>query len=138
MPVAASSSNAHQSRSDAQTAALPWVEKYRPSSLDDLVSQGEIVNTINRLISANRLPHLLFYGPPGTGKTSTVLAIAKKLYGPQWQSMTLEVRDHRGADSPHSDIAWQRTLHVLLDRTHPSCRCLAPPSTSVCAAKCFR
>lgn len=90
-----SGATAAQIRSEQQTQHLPWVEKYRPSSLNDLVSQGEIVNTINRLIDANRLPHLLFYGPPGTGKTSTVLAIAKKLYGPQWQSMTLEVRYSR-------------------------------------------
>jgi len=26
---------------------------------------------------------MLFYGPPGTGKTSTVLALAKELYGPE-------------------------------------------------------
>ena len=24
---------------------------------------------------------MLFYGPPGTGKTSTVLCIARKIYG---------------------------------------------------------
>jgi DNA polymerase III delta prime subunit len=46
---------------------------------------------VTRLIQANRLPHLLFYGPPGTGKTSTVLALAKQLYGSKWRSMTLEV-----------------------------------------------
>ena len=28
-----------------------------------------------------QLPHLLFYGPPGTGKTSTILALARELYG---------------------------------------------------------
>lgn len=28
-----------------------------------------------------QLPHLLFYGPPGTGKTSTILAVARELYG---------------------------------------------------------
>lgn len=37
------------------------------------------------------MPHLLLYGPPGTGKTSTVLAIAKKLNGPNYQSTTLEL-----------------------------------------------
>ncbi len=39
----------------------------------------------------NKLPHLLFYGPPGTGKTSTILAIAKQLYGKSYQSRVLEV-----------------------------------------------
>lgn len=48
--------------------------------------------TVSKLIASNRLPHLLFYGPPGTGKTTTILAIANRLYGPSWRSMTLEVR----------------------------------------------
>lgn len=41
------------------------------------------------------MPHLLFYGPPGTGKTSTILAVAKKLYGSSVGAMRnncLEVR----------------------------------------------
>ena len=47
---------------------------------------------VNRFISENRLPHLLFYGPPGTGKTSTILACAKQLYSPkELNSMVLEV-----------------------------------------------
>lgn len=28
-----------------------------------------------------QLPHMLFYGPPGTGKTSTILALARELFG---------------------------------------------------------
>jgi replication-associated recombination protein RarA len=47
---------------------------------------------VNRLIDANRLPHLLFYGPPGTGKTSTILACAKRMYGADMSRMVLEVR----------------------------------------------
>ena len=47
---------------------------------------------VQRFISEDRLPHLLFYGPPGTGKTSTILACAGKLYSPkQFNSMVLEV-----------------------------------------------
>ncbi|KAG5459230.1 MAG: P-loop containing nucleoside triphosphate hydrolase protein [Olpidium bornovanus] len=49
-------------------------------------------SVVQRFMDENRLPHLLFYGPPGTGKTSTVLACAKRLYGPQWKTMVLEVR----------------------------------------------
>ncbi|KAK0526124.1 Subunit of heteropentameric Replication factor C (RF-C) [Tilletia horrida] len=49
---------------------------------------------VERFIEKNRLPHMLFYGPPGTGKTSTVLAMARKLYGPQYKKMTLEVGNH--------------------------------------------
>ncbi|XP_043798511.1 replication factor C subunit 5 isoform X2 [Apis laboriosa] len=57
-----------------QCTNLPWVEKYRPKKLDDLISHEEIIKTINKFIDENLLPHLLFYGPPGTGKTSTILA----------------------------------------------------------------
>ena len=47
---------------------MPWVEKYRPKSLDELIAHEEIIHILNKLIESNQLPHLLFYGSPGTGK----------------------------------------------------------------------
>jgi len=78
---------------------LPWVEKYRPNALDELISHEDIISTIRTFISQDKLPHLLFYGPPGTGKTSTILACAKEIYNPkQFNSMVLELNasDDRG------------------------------------------
>ncbi|XP_071110985.1 replication factor C subunit 5-like [Haliotis cracherodii] len=78
---------------------LPWVEKYRPKKLEDLISHVDIINTIERFVAEERLPHLLFYGPPGTGKTSTILAVAKQIYSPkEFNSMVLELNasDDRG------------------------------------------
>lgn len=72
---------------------LPWVEKYRPATLEDLVSHKDITSTIEKFIEKSRLPHLLFYGPPGTGKTSTILAMARKIYGPNFKNNVLEVRE---------------------------------------------
>lgn len=78
----------------------PWVEKYRPTSLADVAAHKDIIDTIDRLTGENRLPHLLLYGPPGTGKTSTILAVARKLYGAQYQNMILELNasDDRGIE----------------------------------------
>ena len=52
---------------------LPWVEKYRPNSLDELIAHEEIIHILNKLIESNRLPHLLFHGPPGTGITLSIV-----------------------------------------------------------------
>lgn len=79
-------------------STLPWVEKYRPSTIDEIMSHEHILNTIEHLIQAGQLPHLLFYGPPGTGKTTTALAVARQMSGKAWKSMTLELNasDERG------------------------------------------
>lgn len=88
------------------TESWPWVEKYRPSSLSDLIAHQEIISTLNRLIDAQKLPHLLFYGPPGTGKTSMIIAAARRLYGKNYGSMVLELNasDDRGIDVVRNQI----------------------------------
>ncbi|KAJ3904999.1 P-loop containing nucleoside triphosphate hydrolase protein [Lentinula edodes] len=94
---------------------LPWVEKYRPVTLDDVVSHKDITSTIEKFIEKNRLPHLLFYGPPGTGKTSTILAVARRIYGEEYRKQILELNasDDRGIDVVREQIkqfAETRTL----------------------------
>ncbi|AYV78232.1 MAG: replication factor C small subunit [Edafosvirus sp.] len=77
----------------------PWVDKYRPKKLDDIVYQTEIIKMFKETLKTGNLPHLLFYGPPGTGKTSTVLAIANELFGPKKFServIELNASDERG------------------------------------------
>jgi replication factor C subunit 3/5 len=89
-----------------QKYKLPWVEKYRPNDLTDIISHKEIINTLTKLISNNKLQHMIFYGPPGTGKTTTILASAKKIYGPNYQTMILELNgsDYRGINIVRDQI----------------------------------
>ncbi|GKZ35640.1 hypothetical protein AbraIFM66950_006340 [Aspergillus brasiliensis] len=86
---------------------LPWVEKYRPNTLEDVSGHQDILATINKFVEANRLPHLLLYGPPGTGKTSTILALARRIYGTKnMRQMVLELNasDDRGIDVVREQI----------------------------------
>lgn len=84
----------------------PWVEKYRPKTLDDVAAHKEIIDTIKKLAAESRLPHLLFYGPPGTGKTSTILAVARQTFGAAMSNMILELNasDDRGIDVVRQEI----------------------------------
>src|SRR5919199_1580570 len=78
---------------------LMWVEKYRPTKLDQVINQAEIVNGLRNLIkNSSEIPHLLFAGSAGVGKTTTALCIARELLGHDWQTNTLELNasDERG------------------------------------------
>ena len=82
----------------SKKSSLPFVEKYRPSSVTEIISHEEILSTISRFISQKSIPHFLFYGPPGTGKTTCALALARQLYGDIYKNMILELNasDDRG------------------------------------------
>ncbi|KAM0755379.1 replication factor C subunit 3/5 [Meredithblackwellia eburnea MCA 4105] len=91
-------------------STFPWVEKYRPVTLDDVVAHQSVIQTIDRFIQKSRVPHLLFYGPPGTGKTSTILAVARKIYqeageaGMRNNVLELNASDERGIEVVREQI----------------------------------
>ena len=68
---------------------LPWIEKYRPSSLDDLILCPIMKNKINNIINSKILPNMILTGSPCTGKTSTVLCLAKKIIGAKYKDNIL-------------------------------------------------
>ncbi|ARF09207.1 replication factor C small subunit [Catovirus CTV1] len=47
---------------------MPWVDKYRPKKLDDIVHQEEVIKVLKTTLETGQLPHLLLYGSSGTGK----------------------------------------------------------------------
>lgn len=85
---------------------LPWVEKYRPSKLDDIAGNEGTISTVRKFVEQRKIPHLLFYGPPGTGKTTTISAIAREIYGQNYKNMILELNasDDRGINVVREQI----------------------------------
>ncbi len=78
---------------------IPWIEKYRPRKLNEVISQEESISILNNTLKTGELPHLLIYGAPGTGKTSSILALCNELFGPERVNervIELNASDERG------------------------------------------
>jgi replication factor C subunit 2/4 len=103
---------------------LPWVDKYRPHRLDDIVEQTEVIKVLKNTVKTGELPHLLFYGPPGTGKTSTILAIAIELFGydkVEERVIELNASDDRGINVVRDKIsAFAKRCIGTPDPNYPS------------------
>jgi replication factor C small subunit len=83
-----------------EVSMLPWVEKYRPRSLDEIVNQEEVVSSLKNILQTKAVPHMLFAGPPGVGKTATAHAFARDLFGPNYIEdgyfLEINASDERG------------------------------------------
>jgi replication factor C subunit 2/4 len=76
-----------------------WVEKYRPSNLNEISAQTNVVKSLKASLQTKNIPHLIFFGPSGCGKTSTILALSKELFGTENYSdriIELNASDERG------------------------------------------
>ncbi len=78
---------------------MHWVEKYRPKCLEEVSAQNNVIESLKKTLFTKNLPHLIFYGPSGCGKTSTIIALAKELFGREYWSdriIELNASDERG------------------------------------------
>ena len=59
----------------------PLADELRPTTLDDVVGQDEILgdnSMLRRIIDSKQIPNMIFYGPSGTGKTTVASIIAER------------------------------------------------------------
>lgn len=103
---------------EKENATIPWIQKFRPPSLDDIVSHEKIISALKTFIEKKQFPHLIFRGPPGTGKTSAIMACARKLYKTNYQLMVLTINasEERGIDTIRKKVTnFISTKGVFLD-----------------------
>ena len=85
---------------EATSFEQPWLEKYRPEHVKDIVGNEETVGRLEVLAQQGNMPNLILAGPPGTGKTTSVLALARSLLGDAFKEGVLELNasDDRGIE----------------------------------------
>ena len=82
---------------------LPWIEKYRPEELNDIILDKDTRIMFESMIKLNYFPNMLFYGPPGTGKTTTIMCLLKH-YPYANHIIHLNASDERGIEVIRSQL----------------------------------
>jgi hypothetical protein len=54
---------------------IPWIEKYRPQVLSDVVGNEETLIRLSAIAKDGNLPNLILCGPPGTGKVGQQIIV---------------------------------------------------------------
>ena len=85
---------------------IPWIEKYRPEYLRDVVGNTDAVKRLEAIAVQGNVPNIILAGPPGTGKTTSVMCLARETLGDQFKNAVLELNasDARGIDVVRNKI----------------------------------
>lgn len=90
-------------------SSIPWVEKYRPLLLKDVVLEPLNRELFTNILDKNYFPNLLIYGSPGCGKTTVCVNLInehQKRYNRVNKSnvIHLNASDERGIDIIRNQI----------------------------------
>lgn len=89
-----------------QSSDIPWVEKYRPTSLSDIVGNDATILRLTAFSKDGNVPNIIIAGPPGCGKTTSILCLAHTLLGDSYREAVLELNasNDRGIDVVRNKI----------------------------------
>ncbi|KER26777.1 hypothetical protein T265_13940 [Opisthorchis viverrini] len=85
---------------------IPWVEKYRPVVLTDIVGNEATILRLTAFSREGNVPNIIIAGPPGCGKTTSILCLAHALIGSSYKEAVLELNasNDRGIDVVRNKI----------------------------------
>jgi DNA polymerase III delta prime subunit len=96
-----------------------WVEKYRPSKLEDYVGNEHLKSKVAGYIESGDIPHLLLYGKAGTGKTTLAKLIVNSV---DCDYMIINASDENNVDTVRnkvknfaSTIGFRQSKIIILD-----------------------
>jgi replication factor C small subunit len=78
-----------------------WVEKYRPSKLDDYVGNEHLKSKVSGYIESEDVPHLLFFGKAGTGKTTLAKLIVNAI---DCDTMMINASDENNVETVRNKV----------------------------------
>jgi|UniRef100_A0AC35F4L3 replication factor C subunit 2/4 len=86
--------------------STPWIEKYRPKTLSDVVGNTETIERLKEFSHLGYIPSVIISGPPGCGKTTSIWALARDMLGDNAKEAVLELNasDDRGIDTVRNKI----------------------------------
>jgi len=102
-------------------SCTPWVEKYRPKTLKDIVGNEDIIKRFIQLAKQGNVPNLVISGPPGCGKTTSVWALARDMLGAdevKEACLELNASDERGIDVVRNRIKTFASKKCTLRQGH--------------------
>lgn len=85
---------------------LPWVEKYRPNKLENMILDDITRKKIENFISKREISNMIMTGHPGTGKTSTIKCLARDIFKDSYKECVIELNasDNRGLETINNSI----------------------------------
>ncbi|KAG8991300.1 replication factor C subunit 4 [Tulasnella sp. 427] len=106
MASGSSSKGKEPATSSADSYELPWVEKYRPKVLDDIVGNQDTIERLKVIAKEGNCPHIIISGLPGIGKTTSIHCLAHAMLGDAYKEGVLELNasDERGIDVVRNKI----------------------------------